>query len=106
MRLALAAFVVPYLFVYSPAILMQGSWQAILYDVVRCLVAFHAIACACEGLFLARLNMLLRVLLVIGAVLLIFPNKTADLIGYPMVFAIYGVNYLASRKVRAVAVKA
>jgi len=53
-----------------------------------------------------RLNMILRVLLVIGAVLLIFPNKTLDLIGYPIVFLIYGTNYLASRKVRAVAVKA
>jgi TRAP transporter 4TM/12TM fusion protein len=102
MRLALPAFVVPYLFVYSPAILLQGTWQSVLYDVVRCLVAFHAIACAGEGVFLTRLSIALRALLVIGAVLLIFPNMIIDAIGYPLVFVIYGANFLASRKARAI----
>jgi TRAP transporter 4TM/12TM fusion protein len=57
LRVAIAGFIVPYMAVYSPALMLQGdSWGATLYVVLKALVAIGLWGCAAIGFGAARLN--------------------------------------------------
>ena len=57
MRVAIAGFIVPFMAVYSPALMLQGdSWGATGYVVVKALVAIGLWGCAAIGYGLSRLN--------------------------------------------------
>jgi len=57
MRVAIAGFIVPYMAVYSPALMLQGdSWTATIYVVLKALIAIGLWGCAAIGFGAARLN--------------------------------------------------
>jgi TRAP-type uncharacterized transport system fused permease subunit len=97
-RLALPAFIAPYLFVYSPSILLQGSWQSIVYDAFRCLVAFSALACGFERRVFDQMHISLGILLIVAAFMLVVPQRSSHVIGFLVVATVYSINYLVSRK--------
>jgi TRAP transporter 4TM/12TM fusion protein len=97
-RLALPAFIAPYLFVYSPSILLQGSWQSIVYDAFRCLVAFSALACGFERRVFDQMHISLGILLIVAAFMLVVPQRSSHVIGFLIVATVYSINYLISRK--------
>lgn len=70
-RLSIAAFAVPFVFVYRPALLMIGSPVEILLALVVGIIVVTSLASALEGWLLTRLNMLQRVLLIMGGIALI-----------------------------------
>jgi TRAP transporter 4TM/12TM fusion protein len=73
-RLAIAAFAVPFIFVYRPALLMIGSPVEILLAFFVGIIVVAALASALEGWMLIRLNVFQRVLLTLGAIALIPSN--------------------------------
>ncbi|MDP2646335.1 MAG: TRAP transporter fused permease subunit [Desulfobacterales bacterium] len=70
-QLAIAAFTVPFVFVFRPALLMIGSPVEILVALAVGMAVITALASALEGWLLTRLNGLQRLLLATGAVGLI-----------------------------------
>ncbi|MGQ9367538.1 TRAP transporter permease [Azospirillum sp. ST 5-10] len=93
-KLGIAGFIVPYVILYSPAILLQGSPWAIAVVSLTAVLGVTALAAAIVGWFLVPLNGLLRVLFALGAVALIHPDPVYALAG---VIPMLGV--LASRAV-------
>ncbi|MDX6751901.1 TRAP transporter permease [Geminicoccaceae bacterium 1502E] len=81
-RLALAGFILPFMWVYSPALLMQGSIDAILIAVITSVIGIVALAAAVQGyLFSAHARWHERLLLGIGALAAINPGLLTDLVG-------------------------
>lgn len=80
-KFAAAGFIVPFFFVYSPALLFEGSWPEILRAVVTGTIGVVALAAALEGQFLRVATWLERGLFIAAALLLIDPGLTTDLIG-------------------------
>ncbi|MBM3601318.1 MAG: TRAP transporter permease [Alphaproteobacteria bacterium] len=83
-RLGLAKALVPFVFVYSPALLIvtKGfTWAAFIETAAGCLVGIVMLAVALTGYGLARLPNWERLMLGIASVLVISPNRTATLIG-------------------------
>lgn len=81
-RLALAGILVPYVFVYSPSILLQGAGlQDIVITAVTALVGIIALAAAVSGYLFAPAMWWERGLLALAAVLLIFHNLMWDVGG-------------------------
>ncbi|MGH2404182.1 MAG: TRAP transporter fused permease subunit [bacterium] len=81
-RLALAGIVVPFMFVYSPAMLLQGAGTGeILLTVGTALIGVIALAAAVSGYFFATASIVERLLLVISALALIFHDPRGDAIG-------------------------
>ena len=70
-KLGLAGFVVPYLFVYNNALLMQGSpLRIILTFIITCLSMF-ALLLAVEGWWSNKISVILRILLAISGLLIL-----------------------------------
>ena len=91
-RLGLAAFIVPYAFVYGPSLLLIGdSVLDIAVTLVTAIAGCTVMAVALIGWFGNRVPLLLRCVLMIGALMLIIPGIRTDLAGV----AIIGASLLA-----------
>lgn len=106
LKLAIAGFVVPYLFVYNPNMLMiditglptnakefplPDVWS-IVTVVVTSIIGVIALSAAAEGYFMKSYNLALRLLLAAGALMLIIPEGMTDVIGMVIVLVIMGLQ--------------
>ena len=81
-RLALAGFIVPFMFVYNPPLLLENvTLLTGLQVVITACTGVVLIAAAAEGYLMGRLNIPLRVLAGVGAYLLIDSGLWTDLAG-------------------------
>jgi TRAP transporter 4TM/12TM fusion protein len=79
MRIGIAAFLIPYLFIYDPALLLKGSALAILVGAARAIVAVMCLAAAVQGWLLRPASGLERLGLFAASVLFIWPDIRADI---------------------------
>jgi TRAP transporter 4TM/12TM fusion protein len=87
MKFAAAGFLVPFFFVYYPALLFTGSWGEILRAVASGLVGVLALAAAMEGYFIRPATWLERGLFLAAALLLIDPGIVSDVVGLALLGA-------------------
>ena len=80
-KIGLAAFVVPFMFFYSQAMLMQGTWLEILHVFLTASLGIYMLASAVQGWFFGRLGVLLRLVLLVAALSMISGGLISDLIG-------------------------
>jgi TRAP transporter 4TM/12TM fusion protein len=100
-RLALAGILVPYMFVYSPTILLQGGETAdIVLTVVTAVVGVVALAGAVSGYLFATASWPERALLAVTAVALIFHDLRADAVGGGLLVAVGVAQVLRQRRAR------
>lgn len=100
-RLGLPAFIVPYMFVYGPALLLIGSPEEILAAAVTATVGTVALAMATIGFGVVRAATWERLLLLVGALLLIKPGLLTDAAGLVLLCAVLGRQHLLARRMRA-----
>ena len=82
LRLALGGFIIPYMFVLEPAMLIvRGSALETLMAVVPAILGVILLGCAVIGYFRVKCSPIERVILFIGAIALIIPEMTTDLTG-------------------------
>ena len=80
-KLGLAGFIVPFLFLYSPSILLQGSVVTIIVDTITAILGVTALSGALIGWFFRDLSIWLRLVFLASAVALIVPNPWVGLLG-------------------------
>jgi len=80
-KIGLAAFVVPYMFFYSPAMLLNGTWFEIAHITVTALVGVYLLSCAVQGWFFGHANGLVRAALAAGGLTMIAGGWITDAIG-------------------------
>lgn len=87
-RLAIAVFIVPYIFCFSPALLLIDT-NAI--EVVRisitALLGIFGVSAGLEGYLKGEMNVLIRILAVVGGLMLIMPSLVTDVAGIAIVVA-------------------
>ena len=81
MKFAAAGFVVPFFFVYSPALLFDGTWADIARALLTGTVGVVALAAGLEGHFKRPATKLERLIFIAAAVTLIHPDFYTDLLG-------------------------
>ena len=81
MRLGAVLFIVPFMFVYSPELLMMGSWPEILFAFARAGLGIFCLAAGLQGWLRCRATMLDRTLLLAAGILFVVPSLVADLGG-------------------------
>ena len=94
MRLGMPLFVIPFIFVYDPALIMDGTWLQIFERVALTLVAIWAITSAFEGWIykVGKVGVLSRIVFAAGGVLIIFPEIITSLIGAGILVAVMAAN--------------
>ncbi len=88
-KLGLAAFIVPFMFFYSPALLMLGSWLQIIHYTATACVGVFLLSAAVQGWFFGRTNILLRLVLGAAALLMISGGLITDLLGIGLGLAVF-----------------
>jgi len=99
-KLAIAAFIVPYIFAYNPSMLFVGNveWYDVLLISVTALLGLFGIAAALNGHLFRKIPMVLRLALVAGGLGMMIPGLTSDLIGLAVVAAIVVFQYISGKK--------
>lgn len=100
MKLSMAGFIVPYLFVYNSALLLRGTTlgEGILVAVTA-ITGVVMMGSAAEGYFFTNMNPLFRVVLFAAALMLISANMLQDFIGLAVIILILVMQWNKSRKV-------
>ncbi|MFM1652828.1 TRAP transporter permease [Brevibacillus sp. B_LB10_24] len=94
-KLGLVAFIVPFMFVYGPSLLWQGSIWTILTSTMTAVIGSIALGSALQGWFWGRkANALSRIILGIAAIALIKPGILSDLIGIGLIGFAFLLRYV------------
>lgn len=103
MRLGLPLFVLPFIFVYDPALIMDGTWLNIAERIGLTIVAIWAITSAFESWVygIGRIGVASRVAVFVGGVLVIVPELLTSLAGAAVILGAIGLNLLWQRRGRA-----
>lgn len=102
-KLSLAGFIVPYMFVFNTSLLLIDTSPLIALRVTfTAIVGVFLIGIAAEGFLMAKLNLLFRGLALVGALMLITENVYQDVIGFAIVVAIFLVQKVKARRVSVV----
>ena len=97
-RFGVVAFLIPYMFVYAPSLLMQGPAWKILLDGLTALFGVIILAAALEGFLIRPLAVPIRVVLFILAILMVVPHYMATLIGLSAFAAMMAMMYFLKKK--------
>ena len=106
-RLAIVSFLVPFIFVFQPALLMEGPAIDILLATGATFIATVAVAGGLAGYMFGNLNILWRILLIVGALLVVYhpmgftpiigPIELTTIIGSAIVVAFVLFKFILSR---------
>jgi TRAP-type uncharacterized transport system fused permease subunit len=82
MKIGTAGFIIPFMFVYQPALLMIGDWQSIIIAFTTSSIGIAFIAGSLHGYFLTATTVWHRVALFAAGFCLIFPGLWFDIAGF------------------------
>ncbi len=94
-KIGAAGFIVPFMFVYEPALLMIGDWHVILFSCVTAMSGALMLAAGLHGYLLRPAVLWERGLLVAAAFCLIKPGWMTDLAGLALLLVILASQLLA-----------
>ncbi|MGF1641564.1 MAG: TRAP transporter permease [Rhodospirillales bacterium] len=114
-KIGLAAFIVPFIFFYSPAILLEPSpdasllgmampgWLRVVQVATTATIGVCLLASAVQGYFFGPLNLLFRALLLVGALFMITGGALTDLAGIGIGVGVFLLQRLFARRRAAIA---
>lgn len=80
-RLGIAGFIVPFMFIYAPEIVLEGSWVRTLSTSATAFVGIFCLASSVEGWMFTEENLIQRLFLFVASIFLIKPGLWTDLAG-------------------------
>jgi len=93
-KLAIGAFIIPYVFVMSPELLMiNATAGTVVMATITALIGMIGISSALIGCYIVKLNPLERILLFAAGLLMIDPGTLTDVLGFAVFAAITVVQY-------------
>ena len=98
-KLAIGAFIVPYVFALNPAMLIidTTALEVVLICITSC-VGIFAVSASLEGYFLHNMAWFERIISAIGGLLLIYPGIVTDIIGIALVGIVLLVQIITKKK--------
>lgn len=115
-RLAVAAFIVPYIFAFTPAMLFENvsplinivnagpmlTQIMIILDIIlicaTALLGIFGVAAALNGYLYGNMNILMRIIICAGGLSMLIPGIITDLIGFILVGFVFIVQYMNRNK--------
>ena len=105
MKIGAAGFIVPFMFVYEPALLMIGTWPQIAMALVTASFGIMLFAAGLHGYFITAASFWQRGLLAAAGLLLIDPGLVTDIMGAALAILVGTVQVLGRRDAATVATK-
>lgn len=95
---AITAFIVPFAFVYRPAILLEGTMVEIIIAYCIVIVATYLLACGIAGYLFRPLKMWERIACYVVAFIFILPSSMSDIIGIAGCALIMAYCFMTGKK--------
>ena len=100
-KLAIAAFLIPYIFVLSPSLLLiDTTLPKVLMMMTTSLIGMTAVAAAIAGYLIMPTKWLDRILFFIGGLMLIDPNLITDLVGIGLLAVGFTLQWIRNRQAK------
>ena len=96
-RMGLVAYIIPFIFLLDPTILMQGETSSIIMALITSIIGIFCLAGAVEGYIFRFWGVVPRILLGGAALLLIDPGMTTDLIGLGLLAAAIIIDVITKK---------
>ena len=102
-KLAIGAFIVPYVFALNPAMLFIGDIGVfdVILIIVSSLIGIFAVSASLEGYIIERMAWYERLVSVAGGLLLIYPGLLTDLIGVGLVGVVIAIQVIKRKSGKA-----
>ncbi|MBP3633744.1 MAG: TRAP transporter permease [Oscillospiraceae bacterium] len=99
-KLAIGAFIVPYVFAMNPTMLFVGveAWYDVALICVTSLIGMFGVAACLEGWLIHRMQWFERLLAVAGGLLLIYPGMVTDAVGLAILAVVVVFQLLTKKK--------
>ena len=98
-RLAITAFIVPYIFAYDPTMLfIDAHWYDIVRIAITSIIGIFAVSAGMEGYMFIKCPWWQRILCLGGGLLLIIPSLSTDIIGVVIIAAVILIQKLMEKK--------
>ena len=98
-RLAITAFIVPYIFAYNPQMLLiDAAWYDVVQIVITALIGIFAVSAGMEGYMIVKCPWWQRLMLLGGGLLSIIPGIATDAAGILLIAAVIIIQKLSQKK--------
>ena len=98
-KLAIGAFIVPYVFALNPAMLfVDTTFFEVVLIIITSVVGIFGVSAALEGFFLCRMAWYERIISAIGGLCLIYPGIVTDILGLSLVGIVAVLQMISRRK--------
>jgi TRAP-type uncharacterized transport system fused permease subunit len=98
MRFSAYMYIMPFTFVYTPMLMLEGFSSDVVFTWATNFLSCIPFAAGMTGYFFGHLNILQRLMLLISAVLLIFPGVGTDVSGILLMSAVGTFKYLKEKR--------
>lgn len=99
LRIALPAFLLPYIFVFQPGLLFQGDIVALLIPLMNASMAIVGLSAATVGYFRGPVGPVRRAAFLVGALMAFAPDLLTDALGIALILGAITVGELKARRV-------
>ena len=101
-KLAIAAFIVPYIFAMNPAMLfVNTSTVEVVMVVITSIIGLFGVASSLNGFLFKHIHPLVRVVLAVAGLLMLDPSAATDFIGIVLMAASVAFQYFSAKNVKA-----
>jgi TRAP transporter 4TM/12TM fusion protein len=96
-KLGATGYIIPFMFVFGPSLLMVGEWSAIIATTVSATLGVVLLAAGLHGYLLTHASRFQRAALVVAAFVLIKPGLGSDALGAALGAMVIALQFMARR---------
>jgi TRAP transporter 4TM/12TM fusion protein len=100
MRLGVVSYIVPFFFVYQPALMLKGSFALVFMSIITSIGGCYMLSAGMIGYFLKPVPLLIRFVVIFGGLCLIYPGLKSDIAGLTAFGILLISNLLSLRSER------
>ena len=100
-KLGIAAFIVPFIFIFEPALLLMGDWATILQAVFTAVLGVVCLASSMQGWLFTESSPAERVMMFVAGIVLVYPGLLTDLIGFGTASLVFFIQIARKKRLCA-----
>ena len=99
-KLAIAAFIVPYIFAFNPIMLLEGEfmWFEFAQVIISACLGLFGVAVALNGFLFRPVAVPLRLVLVAAGLAMMIPGTLTDVVGLVVIAAVVAFQYMGRKR--------
>lgn len=102
-KLSIGAFIIPYMFIFNPQILMiNTTFVEVIPILITSLIGMFGVSAGLDGYVFRKCNFIERILFIVAGLLSIYPEFYTDIIGIGLIAALI-ILQIITRKKKAIA---